>query len=685
MPINNGKPPLRSPGSFYYDYSEGFETGGERQPEVTEIPLCPIPKRTGSINQALILKDDTRNCLEPESPSSSLSKLQHAGGSDQGGTAVVQNKKPTESPEQTKTTLEQKSEGCHLIQSTEGTPGYGMVSSESLGSPYFHVPENEEKYETGLPPSRHVIQTKDSIQSLSVQCEDCTEGSSTLFHPGIDIEDVEPFSSCKSRPQSKAATFRNELNSETLDKSSSRKSLPSTQALVEASVHKSNNQGNMNLITMEQEGDIRTDSKSCAVESTSAQPIQALPTPMPLDQIYERKHRRNNAAMMINSLECVDGTPEKEGSPGNIALDDPLSSTEHGRSSNELHDSQDMPHLMKSLPPLPNGLSEQLHELLGASSLGSSQSQSSRNEEGTLAEDSMARDARLRIDKSPSTPPPGNIQDGVVTRSPKLRLRMRASPRRNIHNISTTPLGSSSEYLEDLGPSITQISAPKLRLRVSRSEIRGVREKQGELFPLRSKQCISRDNSMGRVHKSEADHLNTMNKVATVTGRDRGRRVSDEGTVDRITCLAKGPVKQPEKPDGRKVMPVDKVGTLQPPGASARGPSRHVSSPELRVESAGPRRLRQKISMLRLRIPGTQNNTAARAPTRPSKTRRIPTPLHFTSIGSLPHQRIGSRGRVDLTDPDSKGGRVKRWAIGARRVVRFYVRRTLDRQTRQDV
>lgn len=56
-------PPLRPPGSFYYDYSEEFETRVPRTME-PNIPLCPIPQRAASFSQPLVLRDETRARLD---------------------------------------------------------------------------------------------------------------------------------------------------------------------------------------------------------------------------------------------------------------------------------------------------------------------------------------------------------------------------------------------------------------------------------------------------------------------------------------------------------------------------------------------------------------------------------------------------------------------------------------------
>lgn len=60
-------PPQRSPGSFYYDYSEGFE---KQVPPAVEsrVPLCPIPQRIGSSTHPMVLREETRVHLDAVTP-----------------------------------------------------------------------------------------------------------------------------------------------------------------------------------------------------------------------------------------------------------------------------------------------------------------------------------------------------------------------------------------------------------------------------------------------------------------------------------------------------------------------------------------------------------------------------------------------------------------------------------------
>ncbi|KXH67106.1 hypothetical protein CSAL01_01383 [Colletotrichum salicis] len=58
---------IRPAGSFYYDYTEGFETP-EHQTDPREstlaLPLAPIPQRASSLTKALVLRDETKARLD---------------------------------------------------------------------------------------------------------------------------------------------------------------------------------------------------------------------------------------------------------------------------------------------------------------------------------------------------------------------------------------------------------------------------------------------------------------------------------------------------------------------------------------------------------------------------------------------------------------------------------------------
>lgn len=66
-PITSGSagPPLRSGGSFYYDYSEEFDKPAPLNPGMDpEVPICPIPQRAGSNSRPMVLRDDTQAHLD---------------------------------------------------------------------------------------------------------------------------------------------------------------------------------------------------------------------------------------------------------------------------------------------------------------------------------------------------------------------------------------------------------------------------------------------------------------------------------------------------------------------------------------------------------------------------------------------------------------------------------------------
>lgn len=58
---------VRPAGSFYYDYSEGFETP-EKQADAYDsgstTPLAPVPQRVSSLARALVLRDETKARLD---------------------------------------------------------------------------------------------------------------------------------------------------------------------------------------------------------------------------------------------------------------------------------------------------------------------------------------------------------------------------------------------------------------------------------------------------------------------------------------------------------------------------------------------------------------------------------------------------------------------------------------------
>lgn len=72
-PITSSRnvPPLRSTGSFYYDYTEEFEK--DEPPAEPASPLCPIPQRAGSFSRPMVLRAESQACLDDD-PCEPISK-----------------------------------------------------------------------------------------------------------------------------------------------------------------------------------------------------------------------------------------------------------------------------------------------------------------------------------------------------------------------------------------------------------------------------------------------------------------------------------------------------------------------------------------------------------------------------------------------------------------------------------
>lgn len=69
MTAGSAAPALRPGCSFYYDYSEEFEKPAPLVPKTEpQIPICPIPQRSGGNSRPMVLRDDTQARLDVVSP-----------------------------------------------------------------------------------------------------------------------------------------------------------------------------------------------------------------------------------------------------------------------------------------------------------------------------------------------------------------------------------------------------------------------------------------------------------------------------------------------------------------------------------------------------------------------------------------------------------------------------------------
>jgi hypothetical protein len=137
--------------------------------------------------------------------------------------------------------------------------------------------------------------------------------------------------------------------------------------------------------------------------------------------------------------------------------------------------------------------------------------------------------------------------------------------------------------------------------------------------------------------------------------------------------------------------PSDQFDIPYPPtvamNSESPGPQKRSShNPKSDVSESGGqqnRRLRQKISMLRLRMAGSH---LAR---RHQSINKTPL-LNISSLSKLslrieeaePKDAVIDPEAKDKEDHDKSSGRVKRWATNARHAVRLYVKKRLDRNPR---
>jgi hypothetical protein len=312
---------------------------------------------------------------------------------------------------------------------------------------------------------------------------------------------------------------------------------------------------------------------------------------------------------------------------------------QHFFASHQLRTKASTPQLMKPLPPLP-------------------------------AEAYQIKDENARVFISESS------RSGV----PRLRLRAKQSKPAKVDN-GSIQLSSLEEGPRVPSKAETLHSRPKLRLKLSRAYL-GLGSASKSATVVRSpglKQC----NALAEFqHCTRNDLFSPKLSVSDVfnpptTGPQNPTAQGTDGHGEENRSLI-------------SPQPSDQFDIAYPPTIvmEQETPSRQERLIQQQksyvLESGGKenRRLRQKISMLRLRIAGShfakQHNSIDTTPLCDIKSLSTPS-LQLQDAGR--HATIPNEDCSQEQPRYDRGGKVKRWANNARHAVRLYVKRRLDRSS----
>ncbi|KFA78372.1 hypothetical protein S40288_04947 [Stachybotrys chartarum IBT 40288] len=584
---------LRPAGSFYYDYSEGFEP--DYPPEMaTEDPLCPIPQRAGSRSRPFVLREDSHMSLnggDPEIMSDYMDSQDH------NNTALELISEEQEQRQEALADLLLADERHRLMETSQPLGGNieqhrqrpsGEFATEmtSIGRSQSVRVENigGSMTRSSTDPSLHGREAAAPRQSPDPQIEHGINCKDSKFSdPTITDQALE-------QGEARLSVFR---------KGRSRNYAAAPTRVI----HPSGSIGQENAVTME------------------SRPIPLL-SPKPVSPARQLKVK------------------------------------------------QSIPQLMKALPPIPPDDRRHTDEFTERSAPNHQQA----GEDGIDAivqgntPVHAASDAK-NVRQTSHQPKP--TDSGNTPIKFKVRVKPCSPP------VDLTKAGLSSPKFEVQEAFSSEQN--KLRLKISRTQLKKGRSGQDRLHP----HDLDKEASPGHVTKvgsleNVSDRQKQEEAFLVLPGGNDHNRAATQTKDERAEMIDVSDQFDLHFP---RVLPEEEAVRLSKSSTKTLvGRDSHGSDSE--VELGGRRGLRKKMSLLRIRIPRRQ---AAASPKAVLKSPAQPKGVIFA--GALGHEdyagAVHAKESMAINQEASKqtdriGGRVKRWASDAKRVMRLCVRRTLD-------
>ncbi|KAL7792932.1 hypothetical protein V8C37DRAFT_409838 [Trichoderma ceciliae] len=636
--------PPRSTGSFYYDYSEQFE---DQQPWDVDldIPLHPIPQRAENIRRSLLLMDDIQrsfdirgsdsdssksNIQEAERGLTETSQLSDAGDVNTGGTGA---KRPSLQDEDDPTDIQ--------------SPG----KSNSNEIPLIAISNEEQNQPLSLSSKVSPNAEVDAGDRLSNMSDStCTRSTSPLESPSNVLEDNfniagDPRSRLSS--QAGVSKLRYSLDPALSDFASI---LSSFDRLGRAPTSK--------------DSEVQPTSDEAG---TITMKRSSGPSPLPL---HDKCHRRNIAAMRISTTGVV---PDDFVKNGIGHLDDlPILSPEPISPVRELRVKESIPQLMKALPPLPR----EAEKLSGYGTAGITPQPSCLGHDPLISDKDGPPGLKQMASPSAVSPSSQDIQ-------PKFKIRARASSSSpcKLGDVACSVATDRPAYngFHDYGYS--SAVRPKLKLKMSRSQLDQVRSGQSGLVPYnnRLKQCNSLAELTPCPKRDMADEQVDIDMGSKTQASSFG---SDTGNS---AALEEKSIRFEPSPQ-----PSDQFNIPYPPSPvkieAQSGPITSLNKAALIETNSicsnncpnGPRGLRGKLSVLRLRFVSPQRSTSTSKESRYVPSSDVNSSFTPPTAGTNATHEVGASIKDQSSPPsvDKVEWRVKRWARDAKKAVRLYVKKT---------
>ena len=642
---------LRPTGSFYYDYTEEFENRAPAAATVPE-PICPIPQRSDSVTRPLVLRQEVEEAVNAETICGTPESVLRQSGESDGiissnypanresyeeqcncpvvhGTSDSTEEKPELPFESLYTVLKQNEEAVALPEGAVKTPVRIQKAIKA------DVDQPLEALQTPSPPKNTGLEASTPIDKILPDAQQLVDAGAARYLSNTWAGETAHTKNTTTQRESHASLsrLRSSLDPALAEFASI---FASFDRLARSPFSKVGDETYMSASLP----DVKRGKKwarkplSGKAPENDASCVGSLAAEK---KSYRKQHRRNHATSKAGT-----------GDETTTLLDETL--TEVGR----LVTKSNQPQLMKPLPPLPD-----------EAGIG--------NEKG-----STTKECEIDYNRS-----------GL----PRLRLRTKASPSAESWECPTSQ--ASNEEGPAVPPKTTSpAKKPKLRLKLSRAHLDI--DSSGKFATVVRSPGLKQCNALAEFqHCVRNDLFSSQTAVSDAFAPPTTDPVED----GVISVLGGNPTRDP----GISPQPSDQFDIPYPPTLANVLPAPPVTPCNLQdrnqsvtferegrnhgSEGRDHTRLRHKISILRLRIAGShlarQGRSIDTAPLFDTKGFSTPSLRGFeVDVGSStsPEKDAPSMHRNDRMGGNS--GRVKRWANNAKRAVRSYVKRTLDRNSR---
>ncbi|KAL7909268.1 hypothetical protein GGI35DRAFT_493262 [Trichoderma velutinum] len=667
---SNCAPPLQSPGSFYYDYSEQFEDQPPWDMDL-DVPLHPIPQRAENIRHSLLLLDNIQGSFEVGGnyPDSIKSNAQEV-------------RKASIEPSQLSDALDGNSGGTEARQLTSNEENEAMERQSTSEPGSKEVPlitlSNVEQSQPLIPSAQMSPDADaDATDILSMMSDSTSLGSTDpLQTPSKILEtNFNVASESRSRHSSQIglSKLRYSLDpalSEFASVLSSFDRLGRVQISKDGEIQPMN--GGRHDTSVYQQDDVH----AVTLKRSSRRPSPTSPDPVDEDGVYLKCHRRNVAAMRISITgivpdEIAEHTPERHNNL-TILCPEPISPVR------ELRVKESIPQLMKALPPLPR----EAEKLSGYGTASTPTLTSYLKHDGLILDKECTSTIKQPFETKHTSSSPA-ISRFSQDFHPKLKLRARAplsSPgkRGNVPcSVTTGGATYAGSYDHEYGP----VVRPKLKLKIPRNRVQPGHSGFSP-YNSRLKQCNSLAELAPCLRKGAIDEhirfdMNSKTQAPSLGSIEGNMTAMEEQSIH----LEPSPQPSDQFNIPYPPSPAGGLAHANPPATSViREEVVEICSSRVNSNASRARGLRGKLSVLRLRFASPQSyvstpEEALDVPCTGAKASSIPIAVASKDTDDSYRAKIGTANQPVPVEEEKVRRRVKQWARDVKKAVRLYMKR----------